>query len=321
MILVLTHRRGFEADPVIDGLRSRGIPLFRFNAEYNSDQSGYALSISPTSHQFSLTCDGRVCCLGDVRAAWFQQPPPEPDHFAAMDPVRWRSSMITLNAFLDSLMCPWVNHFQAAQRAANKPIQLVAATRHGIRFPDSVISNDPLTVRAFAAHHSPIVGKSVGAQWMQLNDDLRVAYTKEIPKSWLQNDHDIAFAPVIYQKFFDRRRDFRVVMVGRQAFTAVCDTQTDDQKFDVRRDNDANAYRLCEFPEEQINRLRSMMNDLNIDYCSADFFETSSGEILFVDLNVTGSWWWVDKLYRGEICQALVSLLARKAGYEQRKHS
>lgn len=229
--------------------------------------------------------------------------------------------MITLNAFLDSLMCPWVNHFQAAQRAANKPIQLVAATRHGIRFPDSVISNDPLTVRAFAAHHSPIVGKSVGAQWMQLNDDLRVAYTKEIPKSWLQNDHDIAFAPVIYQKFFDRRRDFRVVMVGRQAFTAVCDTQTDDQKFDVRRDNDANAYRLCEFPEEQINRLRSMMNDLNIDYCSADFFETSSGEILFVDLNVTGSWWWVDKLYRGEICQALVSLLARKAGYEQRKHS
>ena len=60
----------------------------------------------------------------------------------------------------------------------------------------------------------------------------------------------------------------------------------------------------------------SMMNDLNIDYCSADFFETARAEILFVDLNVTGSWWWVDKLYGGEICQELVRLLARRAGYE-----
>lgn len=317
MILVVTHRRGFEADPVIDGLRSRGIPLFRFNAEYENDQSGFALSISPTSRQFSLTCDGRVCCVDDVRAAWFQQPPPDPDHLAAMDSVRWRSSMTTLNAFLDSLVCPWVNRPQAAQRAANKVIQLVTAARHAIKFPDSVISNDPQTVRAFAAHHSPIVGKSIGTQWMHLGDDLRVAYTKEIPGSWLQNDCDIAFAPVIYQKFFDRRRDFRVVMIGRQAFTAVCDTQTDDQKFDVRRDNDARFYRRCEFPEDLIGRLRSMMTDLNIDYCSADFFETSSAEILFVDLNVTGSWWWVDKLYDGEICQALVGLLARKAGDEQ----
>ena len=110
-------------------------------------------------------------------------------------------------------------------------------------------------------------------------------------------------------------------MVGHQAFTAVCDRQTDEQKFDVRRGDHTNAYRAYEFPEEQIHRLRLMMDDLDIDYCSADFFETSSAEILFVDLNVTGSWWWVDKLYGGEICAALVRLLASKGGYDCERSS
>lgn len=300
----------------MDGLQSRDIPYFRFNTEFDSSDSQYALHISSTDGQFLLSCDGKYCALSDVRAAWFQQPPPDQDQSTALDSIRLRSRTTTLVGALYSLDCPWVNHPDAAKNASNKVIQLMLAKRHGLHFPETLISNNPHEVREFFALRSPIVAKSIGSQWLQVNDQLLAAYTQEVHESWLAKSGDISFAPVIYQRFFDRKRDFRVVVVGNRAFAAVCEHQSAHQKFDVRRDSPAHSYRPSEFPEHHLNRLRALMNDLCIEYCSADFFETTNDELVFIDLNVTGSWWWVDELHGGEICKALVALLARKAGYE-----
>ena len=38
-VLIVTHRRGFEADLVVDALRKRDIPVFRLNCDNGKDAS------------------------------------------------------------------------------------------------------------------------------------------------------------------------------------------------------------------------------------------------------------------------------------------
>src|SRR3990172_7569287 len=75
MILIVTHRRGFEADPVIDALRLRHVPLLRFNTDCGGEGDGIAVTLG-AEPQSVLICDGRVLNLSEVSAAWFHQPPP-----------------------------------------------------------------------------------------------------------------------------------------------------------------------------------------------------------------------------------------------------
>jgi hypothetical protein len=39
IVFIVTHQRGFEADPVIDELRKRGIRVFRFNTDAGDNPS------------------------------------------------------------------------------------------------------------------------------------------------------------------------------------------------------------------------------------------------------------------------------------------
>ena len=45
-VLIVTHRKGFEADPVIDVLRNRNVSVFRFNCDVgeNVSMTSYVLN-------------------------------------------------------------------------------------------------------------------------------------------------------------------------------------------------------------------------------------------------------------------------------------
>lgn len=318
-ILVVSHRKGFEADPVIDGLCNHGVSVFRFNADPEVNGTGISLLMSEDYEiQGFLACDGREVSSQEIKVAWFQQPPAYYNSPATSSENLQRVNFsAALFAFLDILDCEWINYPKRALEFSNKAIQLWAVKKAGFNIPPTLISNSPHQIRNFYKQHNQVVAKNLSTPWLQNNDIAYAAYTCNVEKEWINNDSEISFAPVIYQKFYQRRRDYRVIVIGDKIFAAACNSQNPEQRYDVRLyENMDNEYAPCSLDSEIEQKLLTTLKTLHLDYCSADLIETDDGEILFVDLNTTGSWWWVDKLYKGTICQAFVNLLLKKLNYD-----
>src|SRR3989344_3701837 len=72
-VLVMTHRRGFETDPVIDALRDRSVPVFRFNGDSGKEASLISSAIDSGGMNVRFECDGREISGNDVGVGWCQQ--------------------------------------------------------------------------------------------------------------------------------------------------------------------------------------------------------------------------------------------------------
>ncbi len=73
-ILIVTHRRGFEADPVIDELRRRKAEVVRFNTDAGDDASLATFNSKTKGTEF--LCDGRHVTGTEIAVGWCQQLPP-----------------------------------------------------------------------------------------------------------------------------------------------------------------------------------------------------------------------------------------------------
>ncbi len=310
-VLIVSHQQGFESDPIIDELRERNIPVFRYNQDDGAIVSSASSGIGEEC-SLSLTCDGKTLSGKNVSVAWFQQPPPY--HGQPMNDAEClqRVTLETMNrAVFSSLGCPWFNSFDNVMLAGNKVLQLHAARAIGLPLMETLVSNQPAAIREFCAQ-GPTIAKNLATPWLAQGNKTTAAFAKLVQPSWLENDAELSFAPVIYQRFCERARDYRVVAVGGKYYS-VCCTPTDGQKEDVRRsDHTGEGYETCELDRAFTSKLEALMDRLGIDYCSADFMEDSGGNIYFLEANICGAWWWVDRYYNGEICRSITEQIIRK---------
>ena len=310
-IFVVTHRRGFEADPVIDMLRSGGIPLFRFNCDAGNEASLVSFAVRNKRIETSFVCDGREINSDEIGIGWCQQLPPYLSQAASVDENLQRRNLWAAQlASLDSLGVPWFNNPRNVLCAASKPLQLMHARSIGLNIPDTLISNIPQHIRSFV-ENQPTIAKNLATPWVVSPAETQAAYTRIVEPCWLQNDSELEFCPVIYQEYKARRKDYRVVVVGDEIFAACCEPG-EGQREDIRRNTTTGeSFQACEFDVQATDLLKTLMKILSIEYCSADFMEDNEGNLYFLEINTCGAWWWVDRLYDGAICNAIVGYLKR----------
>lgn len=310
-ILIVTHQRGFEADPVIDNLRNRNKGVFRFNSD-----SGEGRSIATFSSRdggIELVCDNKRIAESDISVGWCQQLPPYLGQPSTSQESLQRENLLTLQlAIFNHLEIPWLNKPADVLNAANKVNQIIAAQLIGLNVPQTLVSNDPESIRSFASKQL-VVAKNLATPWITSKEETHAAFTKIVDSSWLSHEPDLSFAPVIYQEFHERRKDFRVVVVADDYFAAAC-TPESHQYEDVRRgEATGDSYVACDFDKGILQKLRSLMNRLSLNYCAADFMEAENGDIYFLELNTCGAWWWLDRLYDGDICRSITNTLIKLA--------
>lgn len=310
-VFIVSHQNGFEADPVIDELTRRNQPYFRFNQD-DKDSVSASTAFIDGSLTLQFECDKKLVNCEEIGVAWFQQPPPYTGQPADDESCLQRINLEALNApSFDLLSCPWYNHYENVMRAGNKLRQLQAAQVVGLPLLPTIISNQPDEIRSFC-QKGETIAKNLATPWLIDNDDTIAGYTKLVQPNWLVNDHELRFAPVIYQKFCHRVRDYRIVATGGKYFSIYCTTSA-GQEEDIRRaEHTGSGYQICEFCPELISKLSSLMELLGIDYCSADFIEDDKGNIFFLETNICGAWWWVDKYFDGAICTSITDQIIGK---------
>lgn len=203
----------------------------------------------------------------------------------------------------------------AAQQAADlKPLQLHVAARLGLSVPKTLISSDPAAIRSFwESCHGGVVYKSLCTPVLATeSDQVGFVYTSALSGKMIGLLDDVALHPGCYQERLRTTSEYRVTVLGDQAFVAATET-AQDETVDWRRSlSDSREFKFSKLPEEVEQRVIRLVADFGLKFAAVDLAETSDN-IYFLELNPTGSYRWLEKALGLPITEAMCNLLTARS--------
>jgi len=193
--------------------------------------------------------------------------------------------------------CFAVNSSSAILRASDKARQLRLAKRHGLRIPDTLISNDYERIAAFVRHHDRVCAKTFhNANW-RTDEALLASFTAIVEADDLRDRRSIEIAPMIYQEFISKEFEVRVTVFGDYCCaTRINSKRSNDDQMDWRMGK-AFIYDLEDttIPDDLLHRLKGVMHDLGIRFGTFDLAFNSEKGWVFFEVNESGQFLWQEE--------------------------
>jgi glutathione synthase/RimK-type ligase-like ATP-grasp enzyme len=169
-----------------------------------------------------------------------------------------------------------VNGPHAASVMQYKPFQLHALRSLGARVPRTLISNDPVAIRAFHAEVKDVIFKPV----------MGGAVTRPLDAEALERLEDVVSSPVIFQERV-RGDDLRVMLVGDEVVSCVA-IQTPEQHLDFRADpvysEGQASYREVPLPEPVQRFCRQAARACGLTFAGIDI-KHQGDQYVFLEFN------------------------------------
>jgi glutathione synthase/RimK-type ligase-like ATP-grasp enzyme len=199
------------------------------------------------------------------------------------------------------------------QRAQYKLRQLQLAAEVGFELPDTVVGNDPDAVLdLFTACHGQLISKQAGLG--DLGAGL-MRYTEPVRRRDLVHIEGVRQCPLIVQSYVPKKLELRVTVVGDQVFAAAINSQrAHHTRIDWRRYDDKNT-RMFEWrlPEAVAQLCVRLTRRLGLRYGALDLVLTPDDRYVFLEINPSGQYLWVEEATGLPITAALVDLLLAPA--------
>jgi len=298
-VLIITNDHDEHADAVSGELAKRGVPVFRFHPADFPDSCNVSIEIEERRvHGELRTRAGRVR-FDDICAAWYRRSGNLYDTRVTITSEKLDNyvkiqSQATLSALCSNLQTLWISHPLALRRAEVKALQLVEASKAGLRIPHTLISNDPDRASTFveALGLADCAIKPLLA--VGVTDDqggFRMPLTAMLPRG--HSLESVAHAPTILQPYVEKAFELRCVVIGDKIFAAKMDTQADEKSRIDSRGGEPD-HEIFELPDEVEASLHRVMESFALNFASLDMIVTPDGEFVFLDLNPNGQWLWLE---------------------------
>jgi len=189
---------------------------------------------------------------------------------------------------------PGVRHFNPdmSPHALNKPAALLRARHHGLRIPDTWVSNDTTLLKARL--QAPTIAKPVAGGGL--------CQTLDEALSTVQAAHSAM--PALIQPRLTSP-EVRVFVVGQAAHAF----ELRSPSLDYRAEQDAEISPIP-LPEPELALLKNLMLDLRMDFGAADFkTDPATGELVFLELNTSPMFARFDQVSEGRLAADLVRQL------------
>lgn len=322
MILLLTCGDDPSADLVAAHLTARRVPFARFDDADFPAQAKLSVSYNPTKGlTYKLTTSTSTIDLSDIQVAWDHRPgTPQPD--PALSSMSRRFSSRESGEFIDdvwrSLDCTWFPaHKDVVLRAQHKASQLARAQAIGFEVPPTLITNNPAEFLAFRRRYSgPIISKVFhNSIQYPANDPAEphafTCMTNVVSNRDLGYISAIRHSPVIFQAYVPKQLELRVTVVGSQVLTAAIHSQrTHRTTHDWRRaDLLHTRYAPFDLPREIESLCLRLVQDLGLHFGAIDLILTPDNRYVFLEINPSGQWRWVEKMSGLPISSAIADFL------------
>jgi len=319
-ILIITKSDDNESvGMVAEAVRERGGRAFRFDTDRFPSEVSLVARYGPRgTERLTLKAGAEEVDLSEVTALWHRRLhvagrlPREMDRqLLAASVGEARATVMGLLAALEVFRLDPEEHIR---RAGHKQLQLRLARQLGLDTPRTLITNDPAAVREFAAScPAGLITKMMSSFAVyDAGGHERVVFTNEVTPADLADLEGLRLCPMTFQERVEKALELRVTVVGRRVFAASIDSQASAlAAHDWRRDGLGliDAWETYELPREVEGALLRLMDAFGLNYGAADFIRTPDGRHVFLEVNPSGEFFWLEHRPGLPISAALADLL------------
>lgn len=316
MLLIATNRHELAADYLILRLRERKVPFCRFNTETLGRDTDLEITCGQDDTDFRLVLeDASEIRLADVHGVYFHHAVPP----SGAVPVTREHAEFADNELLESLrslwrLIPevrWLNHPRRLWRAENKVEQLIVARSCHLSIPDTLITRRAKSIQRFIRKHDGrVVVKAVRQGFVLGKDGMELAGTRLLPARFHELLDNYAAVPAVYQQALAREADVRVVVVDKEVFPIAITGSEDHVDWRVAElDGKTLHYIPVQLPRPVEQACVGVVNRFGLRYSSMDLLLTDAGEFVFLELNPSGQWAWLEQLTGCPIRDAIIDAL------------
>jgi len=198
---------------------------------------------------------------------------------------------------------PWYD-----EMADNKPYQMECARSIGLTVPETLVTND---AGAFLSFYEKCKRDVIIKQLSEicLIDDSELQnqkygvdagetaygfYTNKVLPEHLDKIEEILTTPCLFQEQIVKKADIRVTVVGDKVFSALIDSQGEEEsKIDFRLKPDLPIDHFA-LPGPISRKLLKLIHGWHLSFAACDFILTPDDELVFIEANVEGNWLWIE---------------------------
>ncbi len=272
------------------GADARILDLQEFTAAYDLSVTVGATSTPRLDITFH---DGSPRLVSDeISGLWWRRPnPPKEAYRSQQTPgamniarVERGSALVgSLTGFIDNAF----NDRGRSREAAHKPAQLTRARSLGLQIPETLISNDPDTVRAF---HEQTKGRTIYK--MFTGSPFGLYGTRLLDLEDFEQLERLKTCPAIFQECVEGEFDVRATVVGDEVFAAKLVHDRDDEVIDTRvLEADISAHAL---PADVEQKLIRYVREAGLIYSAIDLRYSQDRGYVFFEANPEGQYLWIE---------------------------
>lgn len=318
LVLILTRGSDRESDYIGIGLMRRGIDYVRLDIEDVPDLLRIRYSINKQGVQsIQFLLDEREIDIAHISAVFLRDFDVGAIKFKGdklsktFSFEQWNDAYGILQA---ALKCAWVNRPDAARVANDRVQQLSVAKAVGLDIPETIITNDPEMARDFYhIHGGRIIIKALHHHAVQVSNRIYSMYTHRMTNKDLSYLNNLVNAPCILQEKILKKSDLRITIVGNQIFAVEIDSQST-----LKGRDDLHRYPLRKLPKRTIELKKTdqdkcikLLDSFGLEYGAIDLVRDRSDRLIFLEINPTGDWLWIEHCTGLPITEAIVDLLEK----------
>ena len=319
-VLILTRKFDPEASRVSIKLLAKGIDSIRVNVEDIAKEMKVKYQINDTSTSILEFAIGeRNIESSTIPVVWLRDFDStlincnfgeNHDKFAQRFCYeQWNDSFQILK---DGLESEWINSPESNLYASNRLKQLSLARDVGLKIPSTIITNNPKAAADFYQDHDgKVLMKAVHHHGIEIEGKIYSIYARSLTQEILSKLDDLIYAPCILQERLEKKSELRVTIVGDMVFAAELDTHKLSNRYD-----DLHRLSLSEIPKKAVKLDKmieeccfKMMKSLGLRYGAFDFILDKKNQAYFLEINLTGDWYWIEHDTKLPITDAMVNLM------------
>ena len=214
---------------------------------------------------------------------------------------------------------PWLSH--PRRSSLNKLDVLRRAAREGIATPATLVTTEREALRRFCAEHGAVITKPIGEVDAFIEGEIsHFLFTTPLGPAEIDALPE-RFAPSLFQERIDKAYELRVFYLDGEFHAMAIFSQNDPQtrvdfrQYNRERPNRNVPYRLA---PELAERLRRLLDGLELETGSLDLLVTPDGREVFLEINPVGQLGMVSRPCNYHLERKIAELLLRKDGHERR---
>ncbi len=327
-ILILTRQQASSVESVIAYLRKMDELCVRVDVErYIADKAALSLWCDKKKTGGTLIFKDAKIEIGVIKSVWYRRPE-YPLAENIQDPIcrkfiedEFRSSLWSFYTSLDTAF--WMNKplWGSHLLEHNKFYQLKIAAAVGLSVPRTLISNNADELIHFSQQcGGTIAVKTVRSRIFQIDEETCFGiYTNRVSTDTLiRSRENIQSTPLIAQEYIPKKVELRITAVGNSIFAcAIHSQQSEKTKDDWRHyDFDHVKHEPYQLPAEIEQKLHVFMKRCHLSFGAVDMILTPEGEYIFLEVNPSGQFGWIEKLTGLPISKAIAETLAHPPARE-----